>query len=317
MKTFYRYVILLSIPIFVFAQNKGIKITAEPVKIFGAQNQYMVKPKWSPDEKYIAFTAEKHKGIWLLDIVSKKIELLTNELSAGYGFSFSSDGTEIACRVAVSENRRYNYAIKVININNKSERLISDFVSMLPGTPYWVNGDAKIILNGTNKLYLFDSQKEKTFNKGAFYQTAPFLLHDQIAISNINSKNYSVMKPVTGRYLNLTPSPDGKKIAFEIIGGDLYVINTDGTELINLGRGYRPSWSGNSQWISFMITDDDGYNYTDADIYVIRSDGKFKTNLTENFDELSFNPDWSKKSNRIIFNSADGEIFVILIELPF
>ena len=93
-------------------------------------------------------------------------------------------------------------------------------------------------------------------------------------------------------------------------------MNTDGSNLKSLGRGYRPSWSRDSRWLAYMVTDDDGHQYLNAEIFVIRIDGTHKTNITAEFPEMAFNPDWSKVDNQLVFNTIDGKLYKVEIELP-
>ena len=64
-----------------------------------------------------------------------------------------------------------------------------------------------------------------------------------------------------------------------------------------------------------MITEDDGYRFTQSDIYTIKIDGSDKTNLTNTNDILEMNPSWSPEGNRIVFdNYNEGSIYVVEVE---
>ena len=113
-------------------------------------------------------------------------------------------------------------------------------------------------------------------------------------------------------------SPDGKKIAFMSyrdehrfqgwgsINGEIYVMDADGTNPINLTQSPEradgsPSWSPDGKQIVFHV-----FEQGIADIWVMGSDGGNPRNLT-NHDALDGYPDWSPDGRQIAFNSnRDG-----------
>ena len=84
-------------------------------------------------------------------------------------------------------------------------------------------------------------------------------------------------------------SPSGDKICFTTFSNNTYsksdvlIINTDGTELINLtnGDGYNhsPFFSDDEKFIVYTSASD-RYNNDDLDIFFMKIDGKSKTNIT-------------------------------------
>lgn len=96
-------------------------------------------------------------------------------------------------------------------------------------------------------------------------------------------------------------SPDGKMITF-YSSNDLYLINTDGSNLKNLtnnnsGIGCR-RWAPDGGKIIF-----EAYN----DIYVINTDGTNLMNLTNNTAN-DISPAWSSDSKKIVFlSNRDGK----------
>ena len=100
-------------------------------------------------------------------------------------------------------------------------------------------------------------------------------------------------------------SPDGTQIAFLssryfILGPynrfALYVINVDGTGLINLsapGDAGSFDWSPDGNWIAFASHQETPYD-TDAavDIYLIHPDGTGLTRITDTPDETELGVPW-------------------------
>ena len=95
-------------------------------------------------------------------------------------------------------------------------------------------------------------------------------------------------------------SPDGQKIAFVSFRDeprDIYVMNPDGTNLINLTQSPErsdnyPSWSPDGKQIICST----------GDIWVMDADGENQRNLT-NHDASDANPDWSPDGRQIAFTS--------------
>ena len=126
-------------------------------------------------------------------------------------------------------------------------------------------------------------------------------------------------------------SPDGKRITFVsyrdlkkipergVIRGEIYVMNADGTNPINLTRSVEKAegvstWSPGGKQIAFTSAElFNGHTLVNSDIFVMDADGGNPINLT-NHDALDQTPDWSPDGLRIAFTSlrdASWEIYVM------
>jgi Tol biopolymer transport system component len=117
-----------------------------------------------------------------------------------------------------------------------------------------------------------------------------------------------------GPYYNWTPrwSPDGRKLVLETTrnsnlepdvnsGGyrDIYVMDANGQNQINLTKktyGHHPSWSPDGKSIAYMSYGESGA----ANIYVMKSDGSFKQNISHGVTRDS-EPVWSPDGQWIAF----------------
>ncbi len=309
-KIFYFYLIIISFLIPVKGQYKILNTE----KLIGEEGQFFMSPVWSPDGSMIAFTNAGYKGLWIINLQTKNVKLITDETAAGFAFKWSANSKTILTRVARYEGiRRYN-AVKIFNVETGESILLTDYKTMMPGLPEFASEDEKVFMYGQNNLEIFDSGIEAEPDRKL--NSSPkivYLRDDKIAAEDLTTNQLEIFEPVKGeRVLNLQVSPDGNKVGFEIIGGNMYVMNIDGTGLTNLGRGYRPKWSPDSQYIVYMITEDDGHQILASDIYTIKTDGNEKTNLTNSDNKLEMNPDWSRDGKQIAFDVLDeGAIYIM------
>ena len=292
------------------------KAVGEPEVLVSSNGTPFMKPLWSPDGTSLAFTSIRHQGIWVADASGNQVEQITDK-NAGYGFSWSTDGTSLLTRVSEYQNRRQKHAISIFSLADKNQQQITDFRDEMPATPQWADFDRQVVLITDKSVESFDtgkqldSQQKMTTNK-LFY----VLKSNKLAAGMVPTNSTEDISPFEdAQYLNLEVSPDGQKLSFEIYGGNLFVMNIDGTGLVDLGKANRAKWSPDSQYVIAMIADDNGYEYTRSDIVALSVDGSQRVNLTESTDLLATNPDWSPTGNKIAFdNPKDGNIYVLSIE---
>lgn len=307
MKTiFYQLLILIFSFIYIYAQPDTQKI------VEGSDRSFMA-PAWSPDGSHIAFTSDGYKGIWIINYKTKEVKKITDEPAAGFGFKWSDNSEIILARVSKYEGIKQFSALKTFNIKTGESNLLTEYRTDM-GIPHFSPDNEKVIMYGKNKLEIFDSGIETDpLRKSTAANIIVYLKNDKIAVENLFTGDLDLIEPVEGeQVMNLQLSPDGKKVTFEIYGGNLYVMNIDGTGLKDLGKGYRPEWSPDGQFIVYMITEDDGHQITSADIFTIRIDGTEKTNHTNTIDRQEMNPSWSPDGKKIAFDVPDeGAIYVM------
>lgn len=303
----------IQMPIALQAQPKA---AGEPKILVPSNGQLYQNAVWAPDGSSFAFTSNQFQGIWVADKNGSKVTQITDK-TAGYAFSWSSDSKTILTRTAEYVNRRKQSAIVLFDKESGEEMQISEFRTGMTSMPQWAQFDEKVVLITDEKVEVFDSGKEANIEKQKMVPDQSFYLlkRNKLAkgmVPQNSTENISPFEDAT--YLNLQVSPDGKKLAFEILGGNLYVMNVDGTQLIDLGPANRPSWSPDSKYVVANKIKDDGHNITEADIYAFSVDGSEQVNLTASTSLIAMNPSWAPDGNSIIFDEpTKGNIYLLEI----
>ncbi len=292
-----------------FAQSNS------PVYLTGSIDDISMNPVFSPDGNKIAYTKAGYKGIWIYDLTLNSSKQITNEMAAGFAFKWSSDSKSILTRVAKYEDlKRYN-AVKVFNIDSDQSSQLTDYKSMMPYLPEWIEGDSKVLLPTKDNFEIYLSGKPKLQYRNNSEKSF-FLKADKIFSQNTTTNKLDYFEPIkNAEYINFSVSPDRTKFVFEVMGGNIFVTNVDGTNLTDLGKGNRPRWSSDSKKIIYMVAEDDGQDYTASDIYTINTDGTQKINLTNTKDRIEMNPCFSPDGKKIVFDVInDGSVYLMNIE---
>ena len=287
-----------------------------PVYLTGSSENVSMNPLFSPDGKKIAFTKSGYQGIWIYDLSTNSTKQVTDEMAAGFAYKWSSDSKSILSRVAKYEDmNRYN-AVKVFDVETDHSTQLTDYKTRMPFLPEWADNDTKVILPSAEGVEVYSSGKTSQSNISLNQQVSAYIKNDKIVTKDLASETENVLNPIkNAQVINLVTSPDNKKVTFEIMGGNMYSMNIDGTNLIDLGTGNRPKWSSDSKKIIYMITKDDGYEFTASDIYSINSDGTEKRNLTNTTDKIEMNGCFSPDGKSIVFDVYDdGSIYLMNIE---
>jgi dipeptidyl aminopeptidase/acylaminoacyl peptidase len=296
------------------AQVDAPRPAGDPILLIGGEGDEFVQPAFSPDGALLAFTRPGYSGIWVMAVDSREVRQITDEMGAGFGFAWSPDGAALLARVTRFDDLRREDAVKVFDVASGEEWLLTEYRGRMPALPTWSASGTDVILATPDGIELFDAPRPREAAPDRETGVSAVVGSDRgLAVIDLREGSAEPLRILEGQHvLNAVSSNDGTRIAFEILGGDLHVINADGSGLIALGPGHRPDWSPDGEWIAFLRAEDDGDEIIAAGLYAVRADGTQVVALSIRNDMLEMNPSWSPDGAYIAFDDlASGAIYLL------
>ena len=285
---------------------QGLRAAGPAVPLAGTPEAPLAHALWSPAGDALLASRPDHDGLWRLTP-----EGAARALHSGpaYGPEWSPDGAAVLLRVSREDGVRRDHAVAVLDAASGEATVLSDWRANMPTLPRWsADGTAVLLAERSGGAERFETGRaapEAFAGAGG----PAFLLAKGGVIAAEGSAARPLALPEGARVLNPVASPDRGRVAFEVVGGNLFVAHVDGSDAVDLGPGHRPTWSPDGRWVAFMRTEDDGHDFTAADLYAARADGSSLVRLTD-ASGLEMNPSWSPDGTRIAFD--DGETVYLL-----
>lgn len=263
----------------------------------------------------IAFMSNRSGNgeIYLMDPDGKRVRRLTEHPQYDAVPAWSPDGRKIIFMSFRDKDRFPESGGEIYVMNPDGTNLIN-----LTQSPERSDGISTWSPDGKQIAF----QAFGIFNKGGPYQGDIWVMDtDGGNPRNLTNHHASDLGPDW--------SPDGRQIAFSSYRDrawefeawdnyDIYVMNADGTNLINLtkhpAKDYAPDWSPDGRQIAFASNRDGN-----REVYVMNADGTNLINLTKH-PASDGGPDWSPDGQQIVFvsgrdkrndNDKNSEIYVM------
>ena len=219
---------------------------------------------WSPDGNFILFYSDRNgnEEIWRMNNDGTNLINLTNSPSSERNAAYSPDGKSI---VFTSDRDNKSKDLYLMDSDGNNVKRLT-YNKIYCESPIWTKDGQHIIFT----LLVQKDSTDRNFN-------------GEIYIVDVNGENQKRLTYKEGFDSGADISSDGKQIAFygrsEKGFVDIYIMNIDGSEMINITdneiEDYSPSWSPDNNWISFTSGNSENY-----DIWKMNVQTKLKVRLT-------------------------------------
>jgi Tol biopolymer transport system component len=302
MKRLILTLLMVSLTVTAYSQ---IRPVGAPVLVFDDLNLSLSHPTPSPGSDKIALTGVGFDGIWVMNADGSDLKQVTTDQNAGFGMRWSADNATILSRVSVNDGPRRNFAVKIFNIETDEAEYISEYRPQLRTTPVFDANESNVLLaDGRSVERLTLPLLRSTPQIASRLRPVAHASGNKIVLSQLNSDVIREFSPINDRavYMNAASSPDGSKIAFEVYGGGLHILDVTTGSSLHVGNGYQPSWSPDGAYVVYMRNQDDGYVFTYSEIVAVSVDGTDQAVLYGSSDNIPMNPKWDFNNNRIYFD---------------
>lgn len=286
--------------------SQGIRmISNEQIPLPKTESGY--SPVLSPAGDYVLITGNDLKGLRKYDLATKQLQTLTTDKGAGFDVQISDDGNLIAYRSQSYKDKLRYTSLKTIDLRNgKQDEIVKESRDLEKFTIK--NGTVLAIEKGKLKTKRFSGKQLSSIPAISSVQKG------QLYITKDRKTNLISPAGTGYNYLWTSVSPDGQKMLYYIIEqGKSFVSNLDGSNSVSLGVLRAPKWMGND-WIVGMVDYDNGEVLTSSKIVAVAANGNHRTDLT-NDSVIATNPSGSADATKIVYNTADGKIFLMKIEI--
>ena len=179
------------------------KANGEP-RLLIKSAQSLMAPVWSPDGSKIAVTGDNFIGIWVANADGSNLNQVSEALGAGYKMNWQDAQTIVSTPYTMENGLRM---VRIENVNVETAEISEVAPAQRGFRP------SKVMKNVNLLRIMCDQPAEAT-------RLIPSL--EQYAGKMV---------------LNPALSPDGKKIAFQIVSYGLFVCDVDGANLKSFGKG--------------------------------------------------------------------------------
>jgi len=284
-----------------FAQQIQIQ-SVEQLK--NTSSEKLFHPTFSPSGDYLLTTAENYAGLKMYSFTSKTFKTLTSDAGAGYGVQISADGNNIVYRKnEFVKNLKHTSLLSYSRVNGKQTQLLAPTRQLIT---------SKFAAN--KPQYVVGSKLVRT-NVTAAESTPVICIENQKMVLYTGSVR-KVLTPngEQASYIWPSVSPDKKNIVYTVASKGTFVCSITGTNVKSLGKLNAPVWLNNT-WVIGMDDKDNGEKLLSSTIVALTIDGKTRQTLSTPAGKMAMYPAASADGSRIAFNTENGEVYLLNIQI--
>jgi Tol biopolymer transport system component len=273
----------------------------------GTEQGGFFHPVFSPQGTYLLTTGENYAGLNHHSPATGEVQKLTSDAGAGYDLRISGDeNTILFKRTEFRTNLRYT-SLRQYNLQTKKQSEVEK-ASREKITPAFV-GNRAAYVKGSSLV-------KSSLRASGSNEVIPFInIEDRKMVLYSGTRRTTLTPNGAGAsYFWASVSPDQKHIVYTVAAHGTFVCGIDGSNPVSLGKLNAPQWLGN-QWIVGMDDKDNGDFVTSSAIVVSTIDGKVRQTLPTPQTPVAMYPAASADGKRIAFNSNEGKIYVLDINI--
>ena len=256
----------------------------------------------SPKGDYILLTGAQLNGLAKYDLASKKVEVLSKALGAGYNPAISDSGDAVAYREDRFENGLRSTDVTVKNFATGESKSLAKGVRNFNAVS--IEGNTAVTVTDGRQVKTAIGNRRTTRAK----QATVSIVNRQLVLS-VDGKNTILTPNGTDKsYLWPTLSPDKTKVCYYVGGDGCYVCNLNGKIVARLGALRAAKWYDNNVVVGMHDTDD-GHVITSSEIVAATLDGKRQV-LTDPSVKAMY-PYTGAEARKIVFGTDEGETYII------
>lgn len=293
--------ILAAFGLFVNAQFISVD-AFEKIKM--TDNNPCFYPRFSPAGDYLLVSSSNYAGLRAYNFATKTSSTITDDAGAGYNTQISADGkTILYSKTDFVKNLKHNSLVQVEKATRTKKQLTSP--TREPITPAFA----------VNKPMYITAKKLVKPNVSSAEAKPIITIEDRkMVLNSANGRKVLTPNGASVSYIWPVISPDGKRIAYTVVGKNSFVCNLDGSQVVSVGYINAPQWLNNS-WLVGMDDKDDGEKLISSDLVAVSVDGKKHQKLTVPAAKMALYPAASADGKRIAFSTEKGELYLLSITI--
>lgn len=281
------------------AQTITIEKTYRPVEQKGFH------PKFNANGEMLAFTSESYIGLNVYRFSDKSVITVSEDAGAGFQPVFSNNNDKVFFRNTIYESRLRKDGLKSYDFASKRQSQMLTPRRNMKQPQSFQNG---VLVFAETKLV------KSTFGKTKVPAT-DYVWSDGSNLNIFRNNKIERLNPVKGAngYVWASLSPNGKMILFTAAGNGTFVSDLNGKIIAKLGYLNAPVWY-NDNFVVGMQDKDNSEYVTESKILMKGLDGKSEKILSTS-DQIAMYPTAAVTANKVAFNTAKGEIYVIELKI--